>query len=70
MTILLSADNIKALVGECPPGLEPDDSPADRRITGAPARCFYRWNDSDPYDKRYEFDCPACWRAYLEGEAK
>jgi len=70
MTILLSPGRIKAIVSECPPGLEPDDSPDDRRMTGTPAHCFYRWDDSNPCDKHYEFDCPACWREYLEREAQ
>lgn len=52
----------------CPEGLEPDGDAEERRQSGAPKHCYYRWDTSDPYDKHYEFDCRRCWREWLEGQ--
>lgn len=32
--------------------------------------CFYQWDDSDPHDKRWERDCAACRKNWIEQALK
>lgn len=79
MTILLSADDIKRIVSEptkLPPSSSADDYLMERyqKVAMEAAANAMACSGACPLDDREcedsGFDCPACWRAYLEREAK